>query len=624
MHAVDEQKRLSRRRFLGGAAIAAGAAILAACGGGSTATDTPKSASGATGAATAAPSPAGVAPAATTAASSVTSATRAPSAASAASGTSAPASAVAAAPSTTAAGGKTIASQIDTAGIKKGGHLTEAATSDIQTFNPVLSHDTTSNLVINLIFSQLVYTDPDTLDAAPDLATKWDVSPDGKTYTFTLRQGVMFHDGQPLTADDVKFTYDLLMDSKSGTTRATSLNEHIASVTVKDPQTVVFALKDVIAPFLNNDATYGIVPKHILGSAKLEEIPTHPFSTSKPVGSGPFMLTEYKPDDHVTLGGYAKYFRGAPALDQYVFKVVKDTTVTLQQLKTSEVDIANVQATLYDDAKKQTNFDTVPYDTFSYSILVFNLDQTKTTLFQDVRVRQALCYAINRQGIVDRVRGGLSTVGVGVEPIRSWAYQPDKIPLKYPFDVNKANQLLDEAGWVKGKDGVRAKDGKRLSFTLRTYTDVTANAYMAVFQENWKDIGVEMTPQSEDFNVFVSRLAKTHDFEAFWEGFSYGVDPDIQVRFDTKQFPTGLNYGAYSNPQVDTALDQALHVLDRAKRTDLYVQAQVQIAMDCPVLVTDFPKTIIGVNKRVKNYIATGLSGANRYAAYQWYVTDGK
>src|SRR6185312_4624469 len=106
-------------------------------------------------------------------------------------------------------GGKTVASQLDTTGIKKGGHLTEAATSDIQTFNPVLSHDTTSNLVINLLFSQLVYTDPDTLDVAPDLATKWDVSPDGKTYTFTLRQGVTFHDGQPLTADDVKFTYDL-------------------------------------------------------------------------------------------------------------------------------------------------------------------------------------------------------------------------------------------------------------------------------------------------------------------------------------------------------------------------------------------------------------------------------
>jgi len=610
----EHLKHLSRRHFLGGAAIAAGTAILAACGGSSSATATPKPASGSTGAATAA---------APTAAGTATSATRAPSAASVTSATSAPTTAASSAPAAaaTAAGGKTVASQIDTAGIKKGGHLTEAATSDIQTFNPILSHDTTSNLVINLISESLVSTNPDTLEPTPLLATKWDVSPDGKVYTFTLKPGVKWHDGQPFTADDVKLTYDLLMDPKSGTTRATLLNEHIASVAVKDPQTVVFTLKDVIAPFLVNDM-YAIVPKHILGSVKLEEIPTHPFSTSKPVGTGPFVFNEYKQGDHITLTGNPNYHQGATALDQYVFKVVKDSTVTVQQLKTGEVDVGAVQATLYDDAKKQTNFDTVPYDTFSYSILVFNLDPAKTTLFQDVNVRQALCYALDRPGIVRSIRQGLSTVGVGVEPIRSWAYQPDKISLKYAFDVQKANQLLDDAGWVKGKDGVRAKDGKRLSFTMRTFTDVTGAAYMGVFQENWKAIGVEMTPQSEDFNVFVSRLAKTHDFEAFWEGFAYGVDPDIQARFGSTQFPSGLNYGAYKNPQVDTALDQALHVLDRAKRTDLYVQAQNLIAADCPVLVTDFPKSITGVNKRIKNFIPNAVS--TRFNAHQWYVTDGK
>jgi len=611
MHTVGEQaKCLNRRHFLSGVAMAAGTAILAACGG-SSATDTPKVTTATGGAATT------VAPTAASAASSATSATRA------ASGASAPTSAAssAPAPAATATGGKTVASQIDTAGIKKGGHLTEAATSDIQTFNPVLSHDTTSNLVIDLISEKLVSTNPDTLEPTPLLATKWDVSPDGKVYTFTLKQGVKWHDGEPFTADDVKLTYDLLMDSKSGTTRATLLNEHIASVAAKDPQTVVFTLKDVIAPFLVNDM-YAIVPQHILGSVKMEEIPTHPFSTSKPIGTGPFVFNEYKQGDHITLTGNPTYHQGATALDQYVFKVVKDSTVTLQQLKTSEVDVGGVQAALYDEAKKQTNFDTIPYDTFSYSILVFNLDPAKTTLFADVKVRQALCYALNRPAMVERLRGGLSTIGVGAEPIRSWAYQPDKITTKYAYDPKKAEQLLDEAGWIKGKDGIRAKDGKRLSFTGRTFTDVTSQNFMVVFQDNWKAIGVEMTPQSEDFNIFVSRLAKSHDFEMFWEGFAYGVDPDIQARFSSTQFPGGLNYGAYKNPQVDTALDQALHVLDRAKRTDLYVQAQNLIAADCPVLVTDFPQSITGVNKRIKNFIPNAVS--TRFNAHQWYVTDGK
>ncbi len=135
------------------------------------------------------------------------------------------------------------------------------------------------------MFDALFYTDPDTLESKPRLAKKWDITPDGKTYTFSLQDGVKWHDGQPFTADDVKFTYDLLMNAKSGTTRASGLMDHIASVDVKDPLTVVFALKDIIAPFLANDM-YGIVPKHILGTLKPEEVPTSDFSIGQARGTG--------------------------------------------------------------------------------------------------------------------------------------------------------------------------------------------------------------------------------------------------------------------------------------------------------------------------------------------------
>ena len=522
-----------------------------------------------------------------------------------------------------ATAGATIASQIDTAGIKRGGSVVQAGTSDIQTFNPVLSHDTTSNIINDLVFDPLVSTDPDTLEAKPRLAKKWDIAPDGKTYTFSLQEGVKWHDGMPFTADDVKLTYDLLMNTKSGTTRASGLNDHIASVEVKDPLTVVFTLKDVIASFLVNDM-YSIVPKHILGLLKPEEVPTSDFSIGKPVGTGPFKMQSYKQGDNVTLAGNRNYFRGPTALDNYVYKIVPDSTVAFQQLKTGEVDIAGVRAELYDEAKKQTNFGTVAFDTFSYVLFVFNVDPTKTMLFQDVRVRQALCYAVDREGIVQKVRNGLSTIGVGTQPVRSYAYQPDKITTKYGYDVKKANQLLDDAGWIRGKDGVRAKDGKRLSFILRTFTDKTGQDYMGVFQENWKDIGVEMTPQYEDFSVFVNRIAKTHDFEMFYEGFAFNSDPDQTARWSSKQYPTGLNYGGYKNDKVDLLLDQGTHTLDREKRTQIYVDIQNQIAADCPALVTDFPKTLTGVNKRLKNYIPNAVFTASSWDAYQWYVTDGK
>ena len=589
-------KQLSRRRFLTGAAFAAGSAILAACGGSTASTPPPVATTGGA-------------------------ATTAPTAAPATTGTTAAGSAPVGAAS--AGTGKTIASQIDTAGIKKGGHLTEAQNTDIRVLNPIVSTDTSSNTVINMMFEGLVYVDPDTLDAAPSLATKWEVGPDGKTYTFTLKQGVKWHDGQPFTADDVKFSYDLYMDPKTGTPRAGTLNEHIASVAVKDPQTVVFTLKDVIAPFLVTDVGYGIVPKHVLENVKHEDIPTNDFTSAKPIGTGPFKFKEWIRGDHVIVVANPDYHRGAPALDQFVYKVVKDNTVLYQQLKTGEVDYGVISPDFYEDAKKQTNFDAVTYDNFSFTYIAFNLDANRTPLFQDVKVRQALCYALDRQSIVDKIRGGLSTVGVGTEPLRSWAYAPDKITTKYDYNPKKAAQLLDDAGWKPGSDGIRAKDGKRLSFVLYAQTgDKILEGYTSVFQENWKDIGVEMKPQLEEFSNLVTRIAKNFDFDVFLIGFSQGVDPDQQTFYDSRQHGSGFNRFSYNNKQVDTLFDQAVHTLDREKRKQLYIDIQNIIVSEAPTLVTDFPKSIVGVNKRVKNRIANTVGTS--YNAYQWYVTDGK
>jgi peptide/nickel transport system substrate-binding protein len=615
---------LNRRRFLIGAAGAAGTAILAACGGGS-ATDTPKA--GATTAATTGSGAATTAPT-TAAGSAATSATRpAGSAVTGTTGT-APAATTGAAASPaaggTAAAGK-VKSQIDTTGIKKGGTLIEGGASDVRTFNPVLVGDTTSGLITGLVFNGLVDIDPDTLQPVPNLATKWDVGPDNKTYTFTLKQGVKFHDGSPFTADDVKFTYDALMNPDTGTQRAGTLVPRIASVEVKDPQTVVFTLKDVIAPFLTQNCSYGIVPKSIMGSVAPKDWRTHPFSTTKPVGTGPFMFKEYKQGASVTLSGNPNYHMGPTALDTYIYKVVPDSTVLLQQLKTGEVDYGAVQPDLYDEAKKQANLNVVDYDTFSFTYFGYNLDPAKTTLFQDVKVRQALFYAVDRDAIVKKLFNGLSTVAIGTMPVLSWAYAPDKITTKYNYDPKKAEQMLDDAGWKKGPDGIRAKDGKKLSFQMWTNAgNKTREGYLLVLQEGWKAIGVDMKPQLEEFSVYLDRINKNFDFEMFLVGFSWGVDPDQQTMWDTKQHGPGFNSYGYSNPKVDQLLNDGLHTLDQEKRKQIYIDMQNQVIADAPALVSDFPKGIIAVNKRVKNRIPNGVAGSDRNNAHQWYVTDGK
>ncbi|MCA1670042.1 MAG: ABC transporter substrate-binding protein, partial [Thermomicrobia bacterium] len=471
--------------------------------------------------------------------------------------------------------------------------------------------------------SGLVYTDPDTLQPAPDLATKWEVGPDNKTYTFTLRQGVKWHDGQPFTADDVKFSYDSYMNPDTGTQRAGTLIPRIDSVTVKDPQTVVFTLKDVIAPFLVSNCSYGIVAKHLFENVAPKDWRTNEYSTTKPVGTGPFTLKEYKTGDHVTLAANPTYFRGAPALDGYIYKVVKDSTVLVQQLKTGEVDYGSISPDLYDDATKQANLNISTYDTFSFTYFGYNLDPAKTTLFQDVKVRQALFYAVDRDAIVKKLFNGLGVVAIGTEPVLSWAYAPDKITTKYNYDPKKAAQLLDDAGWKAGSDGIRAKDGKKLSFSMWTNSgNKTRENYLLVLQDSWKAIGVEMKPQFEEFSVYLDRINKNFDFEMFLVGFSWGTDPDQQTMWDTNQHTSGFNSYKYSNPMVDKLLADGLHTLDQEKRKQIYVDMQNLVLADAPAMVSDFPKGIIAVNKRAKNRIPNAVS--TTFNAEQWYVTDGK
>jgi peptide/nickel transport system substrate-binding protein len=509
--------------------------------------------------------------------------------------------------------------------IKKGGHLTEGFIGEPRTFNPVLSSDANSAAVLQLVFDPLVYLDPDTLEPRPRLAKGWDTSPDGTVYTFHFAPGITWHDGQPFTADDVKLTYDLLMNPATGTPRAGVLNQRIAKVEVIDPLTVAFTTKGINPLFFAADtSSYGIVPKHLLDGVKPEEIRSHRFSTSAPVGTGPFAFKEYLPGDHLTLTANPRYHRGAPALDAYVYKVAKDSTTLYQQLKTGEVDYAPIPPDFYEDVRKQPNLSAVAYDTFGMRYFGFNLDPAKTPLFQDVRVRQALCYALDRQGVVDKVLNGLSTYAVGTQPVRSWAYEPEKITVRYDYDLQKANALLDAAGWARGADGIRAKEGRRLAFTCYAPSgDKAKERALTVFQENWKAVGVAMTPQYEEYSTFISRISSAFDYELFYHDLASWVvgDPNQQIMFDSNQ-KGGFNWMSYRNPQVDALDAEALKTLDREKRRPLYLEVQNLVLADAPVFVTDFPKGITGVNTRVKNRIPDAAPRTSN--AHQWYVTDGK
>lgn len=498
-----------------------------------------------------------------------------------------------------------------------GSTLIEGAALTIEALAPLVD----ANRHTLSLFDALVATNAKTLEPQPNLATSWAYSATDLTYTFSLKSGVTFHDGQPLTADDVKFTFDLLLNKATASPYFSIFDARIASVAVKDASTVVVTLKHPVATFLNDLSAYsiGILPKHLLADVKPEQLKASEFAQSKPVGTGPFKLKEYRPGEALLLEANPTYHRGAPKIAEYVLKFVKDTTVAYQQLKTGEVDVAPIGADFYEDAKGQNAFTPVVIDTFALNILGFNLDpKTGSAALQELKVRQAIAHAIDRKLLVDRIYAGLGKVAVGTEPPATGMDAPDQITVTYDYDTTKAAALLDEAGWAKGSDGTREKGGQKLAFTLLGNATRKADegAVLAI-QEFLAAVGIAVTPQMET-DAFWNKLLG-HQFQAALVNFTFPADPDQSLAWASD---SAFNAWSYKSPAVDDLLKRGLATLDPAARKAIYVQMQNDLLADLPGFVLHFDQRVTGVNKRVQNYIpsAVGYYWAINYDAPTWAV----
>ncbi len=596
------RRSLVRRAAIMGLSAPAIGALLAACGSSS---NTPAATTAATTASTtqATTAAGGASPAATTAATTASAAT---------------ATTASASPTTASTG-----SQFAIEPAKhKGGQVVEGTFADAKTVCSILSTDTSSNECINMMFNAVMRVDPSNASPIGDLATKFDISSDGITYTFNLRDGVNWQDGQAFSAQDVKFTYDLAMNPKTNSPRTSELTDRVDTIEATDDKTVTVKLKKPNAAFLVSNMVYAIIPQHVLKDVAPDALAQDPFSTGKKgrtIGTGPFQFEEWVKNDHMTMVKFDGYWNGAPNLDKYIYKIVPDQNALVQQLKTGEVDYGTIPESSVQEMSSRNDVKVVQYDTFSFTFFSYQLDPAKTTLFQDKEVRQALMYALDREAMIKAIRFGIGKVAVGTMPVPSWAYNPDGITNKYPYDVNKANSLLDSAGWTKGSDGIRAKGGKKLQFDM--YTNSGNNVreqYLTVMQQQWKKVGVDMTPKTEEWNAFLNRITGTKDFEVFLVGFSWGVDPDQTTMWATDSYTGGFNMNKYSNPKVDDLLQQGLATTDHTKRKDIYTQMQNIIMDDIPSPITDFPKGIYSVNNRVHNVFPNAVDLP--FNPEQWWV----
>ena len=514
----------------------------------------------------------------------------------------------------------------------KGGKLIEGTISDMKTFNTLNSGDTTSTQMIVQTFDGLLGISA-TGENIPALAQDLPkISSDSLTFTFKLRPNLKFSDGSPLTSDDVVFTYGLmyLPETKDFVSRYRSdLEDYIQSVTATDPQTVVFKMKKILANFVDSHCRYGILPKAVLGSVSPKALNTHDFFNGPTVTNGVFKFVRWDKGQQVVLARNDNYWRGPSNLDQFILKVVTDAVVLAQQLKTGELDAGQPDASQWDNLKTVNTIVTNSIVVPNFVYYQFNLvaDGPGYKYFADKNVRKALHMALDRDAMIKSVYYGQAIIADSEYPPISWAYNPNVTP-KYKYDKAGAEKLLDAAGWVKGTDGIRSKNGVRFSFELNTNSgNKVRENLIVVMQQQWKEIGIEVTPRPIAFQTLVTQIRSTHTFQALVIGIASGdTDPDQTTLWTSKGIGSGgLNGMQYKNPEVDRLMAEALTSTDRAKRKPIYAQIQNILMDELPAPILAFYNSLWGVNKRVKNF---NLGAFNTYQGRPWlkdtFVSDGK
>jgi len=496
-----------------------------------------------------------------------------------------------------------------------GGSVVVAVSSDPGGLNPAVTTQGGVHLICGSIFSGLVAHDFN-LNPVPDLAERWEISPDGRTYTFHLAPNAEFHDGVPLTSEDVRFTFDQLLLKFHSRTR-TSIGDNLRRIMTPDSHTVVFEFERPYAAFLQLvDVTNApVMPKHLYeGTDPL----TNPHNTS-PVGSGAFKFQEWVKGDHLTLTRNERYFKqGKPYLDRVVYKVMPSAAMAAIAFEKGEVDyflnpspldvarLKNMSGIVITD-KGREGFATV-------ETLIPNLNRAPLS---DLHVRQAMAYAIDKNFLVDKLLFGMGVAATGpVSHSLGWAYNPNVV--KYEKNIARANQLLDDAGYRRDMGGARF----RLKF-------VHASSYAKVAEtvrDQLREIGIAVDLQQMEFGAAVDAVYIKKDFDLGFASFENGPDPDIGVKRTVVSSNIGAipfsNGAGYRNGRVDELLALAASEPDKGKRAAYYFEAQDILVKDLPYFWLYEPKSAAAYRDGLQG-MYTWSAKSNIYFAQDAWWTDG-
>ena len=480
-----------------------------------------------------------------------------------------------------------------------GGTAVVGGLGEIQTMNGFVSRDyMTDQVQANVLFVTLLRYDRD-LQPRPYLARSWEVSPDSNEVVFELRTDVLWHDGEPTTAHDVAFTFDRVKDPAVPFPNRSSFDSW-EMAEVLGPHTIRFTLRPH-ADYLHGWAAMPIMPRHLLGDTAPEDLATHPFGTSEPVGNGPFRFSEHRPGDRWIFDSNPEFpeaLGGRPYLDRLVYRVIPNETTLFAELRSGGVDMyVRLAPEFVDEVSEDPELRLAAYPFPNYSFIAWN---SKRPFFSDPGVRRALTMAIDRQEIVDVVRQGLGAPAVG--PIGSWHWAYDSAWKPIPYAPDSASALLESAGWSdRDEDGVRERGGVPFSFAISTNESRERGSIAELVQHYLAAVGVDARPRIVEHQTLIADVTSPERrFDAFLLSWSQGLVIDERDQWACDRIGRPLQFTSYCNPELDPVLDSIPRATDRAVQAALLRRYGELIAADQPFTFLYVEKRADALRRRLQ------------------------
>jgi peptide/nickel transport system substrate-binding protein len=498
----------------------------------------------------------------------------------------------------------------------QGGTMIDAMTGEPSGLIAMIAGESAASAIAGNIFNSLLKYDKN-LDLTGELAQSWEVSADQRTITFHLKPNLKWADQRPLSSADVLFTWQKVTDDNTRTPYGSDF-KLVSKAEAPDAQTFRVTYAVPYAPALDTWAGLHILPKHLLQD---QDINNTAFARH-PVGSHYYKLSDWKNGQYLKLSRNPYASQGQANIEHLLSRIIPDKAAQFLELSADNIDsmaLNPIQYARIFPSRPDLSNNIGLYKELgnSYSYMGFNL---KRKPFDDVRVRQAINYAIDKQEIIDGVLLGLGEpVASPYKPGTRWS-NPKLKP--YPYDPNKARALLREAGFADTNgDGILEKDGKPFSFEILTNQNKEREMTAVLIQRRLKEVGIEVNIRVLEWASFLGRFIKPKQFDAVVLGWSLSLDPDqYGIWHSSQQAPGQFNFISYSNPQADKLLEAGRIELNPDKRMKIYHAFSKILLEDSPVIYLSAGYGLSAIHKRVKGISSPAPAAGLGHNTYEWFI----